>query len=125
MEFASDPPRGQNKVNNSMSILSLNRPGIMRSISRSRLGLLTGLAAALIWASQPVSAASFTVGLDRDTVTLGENATLSLNFVGGTPQSVPTPPEIPGLQIDYVGRSSQFSDINGQVSSTVSHNFSV
>src|SRR5262245_21150371 len=89
-----------------------------------RCRLLAGWVAALLWLGQSVWAATFTVALDRDTVTLGENVTLSLNFVGGTPQAIPTP-QVPGLQIDYVGRSSQFSDINGQVSSTVSHNFSV
>ncbi len=69
--------------------------------------------------------ATFTASLDRDTVMLGENATLSLAFVGGTPRSVPTPPPIPNLQIAYLGPSSQFSVINGEVSSSVTYNFQV
>jgi hypothetical protein len=86
------------------------------------------LAAALgfvVWlASDGYSrAATFAASLDRDTVTLGENATLSLTFTGGQPKDVPSPPNIPNLQIAYVGPSSQFSFINGQVSSTVTHNF--
>ena len=70
-------------------------------------------------------AATFTASLDRDTITVGESATLSLAFADGTPQDVPSPPEIPNLQIAYVGPSSQFSFINGQVSSSVTHNFTV
>ncbi|HWV99321.1 MAG TPA: BatD family protein [Candidatus Acidoferrum sp.] len=70
-------------------------------------------------------AATFTASLDRDTLTLGETATLSLAFVGGTPRSVPTPPNIPNLQIAYLGPSSQFSVINGEVSSSVTYNFQV
>ena len=43
-------------------------------------------------------AASFTAALDRDTLTLGENATLSLKFSDGQPQATPTPPAVAGLQ---------------------------
>jgi hypothetical protein len=70
-------------------------------------------------------AAMFTASLDRDTVTLGESATLSLTFSDGTPQAVPSPPQIPNLRISYLGPSSQFSFINGQTTSTVTHNFQV
>ena len=70
-------------------------------------------------------AASFTATLDRSTMTLGESVTLSLTFTGGQPQTPPTPLAIPNLQIDYLGPSSQFTVINGQVSSTVTHNFTM
>ncbi|MGH7991067.1 MAG: BatD family protein, partial [Limisphaerales bacterium] len=53
------------------------------------------------------------------------SATLSLTFEGGSPQNTPEVPDIPGLQISYVGPSSQFSFINGQTSSTVTHHFTV
>jgi hypothetical protein len=56
---------------------------------------------------------------------LGESATLSLTFDGGSPKNVPVPPEIPGLEISYVGPSSQFSFINGQTSSTITHHFTL
>lgn len=69
-------------------------------------------------------AVTFKATLDRDTITLGESATLSLTFNGASPQQ-PGLPEIPGLQVDYVGPSSQMSFINGQVSSTMTHNFIV
>jgi hypothetical protein len=72
-----------------------------------------------------VRAATFTASLDRETIALGETATLSLTFEGGSPQTTPMPPNIPGLQISYVGPSSQFSFINGQTSSTVTHHFTL
>ncbi len=72
-----------------------------------------------------VCAATFTAALDRDTITLGESATLSLTFSGTQSQNAPNLPAIPNLQLSYVGPSSQFSFINGQVSSTITHNFTV
>lgn len=73
----------------------------------------------------PAHAASFTASLDNDTLTLGQSATLSLTFEGGQPRNTPGLPDIPGLQISYVGPSSQFSFINGQTSSTVTHHFTI
>ena len=72
-----------------------------------------------------ISAATFTAALDRDTITLGESATLSLTFSGTSQQNVPTLPPISNLQFGYVGPSSQITIINGQTSSTVTHNFTV
>jgi hypothetical protein len=69
--------------------------------------------------------ATFTATLDRDTVTLGENATLSLSFVGGTPRTVPSPQDIPNLQIDFSGYSQEITTINGQFSATVSYTFTI
>ena len=54
----------------------------------------------LLWFSPPLlRAASFTATLDRQTVTVGESATLSLTFEGGDPETAPTLPPIPNLQI--------------------------
>ena len=69
-------------------------------------------------------AASFTASLDRDTMTLGESATLSLTFEGGQSKTVPTP-SVPGLQFVNTGNSQNFSIINGAMSSTVTVTFSV
>ena len=71
-----------------------------------------------------VFAASFTASLDRDTVTLGESATLSLSFEGAQPRNVPSP-QVPGLQITQAGTAQNMSIINGAMSSTVTVNFSV
>jgi BatD DUF11 like domain len=88
--------------------------------------VVAGLCLVLLWlGAAPARAATFTASLDNYTITLGQSATLSLTFEGGSPQNVPTPPNVPGLQITYVGPSSQFSFINGQTSSTVTHHFTV
>ncbi len=70
-------------------------------------------------------AASFTASLDRDAITLGEQATLSLKFEGVQPQDAPALPAVPGLQFQYVGPSSAFSFINGQTSSSITYNYIV
>jgi BatD DUF11 like domain len=97
-------------------------------ICRQKIILLPTIALLLclmLGSGTRVRAATFTASLDRDTIALGESATLSLTFEGGSPQNTPEVPDIPGLQISYVGPSSQFSFINGQTSSTVTHNFTV
>ncbi len=72
-----------------------------------------------------LDAATFTASLDRDTIALGESATLSLTFEDGSPRNVPTPSNVAGLQIAYVGPSSQFSFVNGETKSTVTYNFTL
>ena len=70
-------------------------------------------------------AASFTASLDRDTMQLGEQASLSLKFDGVQPQDAPSLPNIPGLQFQFVGPSSAFSFINGQTSSSITYTYFV
>ena len=70
-------------------------------------------------------AAAFTASLDREALTLGEQATLSLKFEEVQPKNPPRLPGIPGLQIQYVGPSSSFSFVNGQTSSTITYNYLV
>jgi hypothetical protein len=72
-----------------------------------------------------LDAATFTASLDRDTIALGESATLSLTFEDGSPRNVPLPPNVAGLQIAYVGPSSQFSFVNGETKSMVTYNFTL
>ncbi len=80
------------------------------------------LAAAALLA-RAAGAASFTASLDRDTMTLGDQATFSLKFDGVQPQDAPTIPNIPGLQFQYIGPSSSFSFVNGQTSSSITFNY--
>lgn len=70
-------------------------------------------------------AATFTAALERDTITLGESVRLGFTIEGGQPKDPPTPPAIANLQINYVGQSSQIQIINGQSSSSVTHNFTI
>jgi hypothetical protein len=94
--------------------------------TRRGLGLALALAAALCCGlSLSAAAANFTASLNRTTITLGESAALSLTFEGDAPKEVPQPPPIQNLRITYLGPSSQFSFINGQSSTTVTHNFTV
>jgi hypothetical protein len=85
-------------------------------------GMISVLAALCLGGAR-LDAATFTASLDRDTIALGESATLSLTFEDGSPRNVPLPPNIAGLQIAYVGPSSQFSFVNGETKSTVTYNF--
>lgn len=82
--------------------------------------VLTGVAAAL-----SANAQNFTASLDRDTIPLGESATLSLTFEGGSPKDVPGLPALPNVHVTYGGQSSQFSFVNGRTTSSVSYNFSL
>jgi hypothetical protein len=75
--------------------------------------------------SSPALAATFAASLDRDTIAVGESATLSLKFEGGIPADVPSPPNVAGLTIANIGQSSQFNFVNGQSSSIVAYNFVV
>jgi hypothetical protein len=68
-------------------------------------------------------AATFTATLDRESITLGETATLTLKVEGGEPQAMPGPPGIANLDIVNQGTSRNINIINGQSSSSVSQNF--
>lgn len=76
------------------------------------------------WLCLAAQAANFTATLDRDSINLGETATLSLTFEGGQPQDAPSP-AVAGLEFSSMGNSSSFSINNGQMSSQVSVNYSV
>jgi hypothetical protein len=70
-------------------------------------------------------AASFTATLDRDSVAVGESATLSLKFEGGEPRQMPAPPTIPNLQVTSGGSSRNINIVNGQFSSTISQAYAL
>jgi len=94
---------------------------------RLKSNLLAGLLLSLAMLGlgiAPVRAVTFTASFDRDTIALGEAATLSLTFEGGQPRTVPSP-DVSGLQIVSTGNSQNFSIVNGQISSIVTINFSV
>ena len=62
-------------------------------------------------------AATFTATLDRDTITMGETATLTLRFDGEVPQVEPALPKISGLKYGNVSPNSIRLNINGVPSS--------
>jgi hypothetical protein len=97
-----------------------------RSRCPAGLRLLPALAAWwLSLAPSLLSAATFTATLDRDTVTVGESATLTFSFEGGEPKAIPSLPALPNLQVAGGGSSRNISMINGQVTSSISQNFSL
>ena len=87
-----------------------------------RKTLLILLAATLV--PGVVLAASFTAALDRETMVVGETATLALTFEGAQPRTVPTP-RVPGLQFTQAGTSQNVSIVNGAMTSTVTISFQV
>jgi hypothetical protein len=79
----------------------------MRLTLKTLAMLLAALLPGAAWA------AAFTASLDRDTLTLGESATLSLTFEGGQPGNI-TMPQVSDLQINQVGQTSHTtSDFSG------------
>jgi hypothetical protein len=69
--------------------------------------------------------ATFTASLDRDTISVGESATLSFTIEDGVPAEVPIVPPVPNLSIRSLGQSSKYNFINGRSSSTLAYNFLV
>jgi hypothetical protein len=94
---------------------------------RSRPGLRLLFAFLLLVGAAPslLRGATFTATLDRETVTVGETATLSLKFEGGDPKAMPAPPRLPNLQIANEGSSRNISIINGQVAASIAQNFAL
>jgi hypothetical protein len=95
-----------------------------RSRSQAGLRLLFAFLSLLLWsAPSALRAATFTATLDRETVTVGETATLSLRFDGGEPKSIPALPQLPNLQIAGEGSSRNISIDNGQFSASIIQTF--
>jgi len=99
----------------------------LRCRSRSGLRLLFAFLLLLLWSAAPhaLVAATFTATLDRETVTVGETATLSLTFKGGEPKSIPALPQLPNLQIAGEGTSRNVVIDNGQFSASISQTFAL
>lgn len=91
-----------------------------------RRGLFPAMAALWLGFSITAGAVSFTVSFDRNPITLGESAVLSLTFEGGPPTALPVLPDIPNLQISSPpGRTSQYTFVNGVTSTTESYTYTV
>ena len=84
-----------------------------------------GILLGLVVAPASLLAVTFDATLDRDTVAVGDSATLSLVFQGGSPKAQPALPNIPNLRVGYGGQSSSFSWVNGESTSSVTYTFSL
>ena len=89
---------------------------------RFRSGLALVLAA-LGLGTATLAAATFTASLDRDTIALGETATLTLRFEGGQPKLLSPLPAIPNLQMTDRGSSQSINIVNTEMSSVISETF--
>ncbi len=77
-------------------------------------------------ASRFAYGAGFTASLDRDSISIGESATLTLTFQDGAPSRMPIFPAIPNLRIeDAGGESINTVIVNGSLSTTRSHTYAV
>jgi tetratricopeptide (TPR) repeat protein len=92
----------------------------VRALAFSALGVF-----ALLLARSPALAATVSATIDPPRFAVGESADLAI-AVEGT-QSAPTPQiaSTGGLSISYVGPSTQMSFVNGRVSSSITHHFTV
>ncbi len=100
----------------------------MTPFARAARGLFLACVMAFLWLVLPVhvNASDFTVSLDRNTITLGETATLTMTFEGDSPNSLPVIPSVPNLRIeDQRNDFTQYSSVNGVGTSSRLHTFSV
>ncbi len=81
------------------------------------------LSVGFLIAGVSLNGATFTATLDRDSLVVGENVTLTLTFEGGQPASVPSPPNIPNLQFASSGTAISSEFVNGQSRTTFAASF--
>jgi tetratricopeptide (TPR) repeat protein len=77
-----------------------------------------GLALACLLSILPRPAAAapaFQTSLDRDTISLGDTATLSMTFTESAPSAPPRVPPIAGLRFGMMGSSQQTTIVNSEV----------
>jgi tetratricopeptide (TPR) repeat protein len=65
------------------------------------------------------AAPEFHASLDRDTISFGETAILSMKFTGGSPGGPPNVPPLAGIRLGAEGSSEQMSIIDGEVTSSI------
>src|SRR2546426_12661043 len=70
-------------------------------------------------------AATFTASLDRNTISLGESAILTLTYLDGTPDEIPTLPAVPDLFPRPTRQKNPFNFLNRRASVPVVHQYSV
>jgi len=96
---------------------------IMRKVVR--ILMLSCLVAGAFTALAAAEDVKFETSLDKNRVVIGEAAQLGLSFYGT--QSMPAPDigNIEGLDIHYTGPSTMMTVINGRVSTSITHMYTV
>lgn len=69
--------------------------------------------------------AKFEASIDRGEIAIGESTQLGLTFYGTQSMPAPDIDRIDGLEIRYLGPSTMMTVLNGQVSSSITHMYSV
>lgn len=97
------------------------------SLPRRRVALAALLAVVATASAVPALAAEVTVKaqLDRAQVSIGEQADLGVEVQGVQNSGVPAIANAGGASISYLGPSSRVSFVNGAMSASVTHHFSV
>ncbi len=72
------------------------------------------LLALLGLAQAPVHAASIRLGIDREIIALGDNASFRVVIEGGNGQEQPQIPDVPGLRFTRIGSNMSYSFANGR-----------
>jgi len=88
---------------------------------KRRQGAICSLVILLALSTVAYAAIRFEVTVDRRTISLGESAQLNLSFYGTQNVSAPDIGKIEGFQVRYLGPSTRMSIINGQVSTSITH----
>lgn len=94
-------------------------------MTRSKFNRI-GLAAILflsVLCNSALAAPVLKASLDRETISLGETATLSFTFNDTSSAPAPSLPAIANLQINHVGQANQITSVGGQISAILTHNF--
>src|SRR5437870_12249865 len=71
------------------------------------------------------AAPGLTASLDRNVISLGESATLTLVFEGLNPGGARALPAIPGITVAGTGQSSEFTIVKGQAESKLSFTYTL
>ncbi len=82
---------------------------------------IAALATVVCWGTSAAEEIKFRASLDRNFISLGQSAQLSLQFQGSSGIPAPELPDIKGLQSRYIGPSKRMSIVNGRMSSSVTH----
>jgi len=90
---------------------------------KTSLMFLVILLFALVAGTSFAADVTFQVKADKNVVSLGESLTLGLTFYGTQSIDAPDIPEIDGFKSSYIGPSTMVSIVNGEVSSSITHNY--
>ena len=87
--------------------------------------MLAAIALLVAWSAGAARAVTVTATIDPAKLPVGQSAELSVRVEGTQSAPAPQIANTAGLTISYAGPATQMSFVNGKVSSSITHNFSV